>query len=116
MTRNPGRDNAAVENGNLLRVGEKRDIAIYRRGGLAWVADFRGDRGELFAAADWFVVNGRSHSLRAALGSVSPLPPEVVKRIERLHRAEDRSPLAAAASWLGDRLARLCSAPRTQRS
>jgi hypothetical protein len=117
MNRNPGRNKVEVENGNLLRVGETREIAIYQRGGLAWVADFRGGHGELFTASAWFALNGRSSLLRrTGLGSIEPLPAEVIERIERLHRAEDRSPLAALAPWLGDRLARFFSVPRTQRS
>lgn len=103
--------------GNLLRLGATRKIAIYQRRGLAWVADFRGGHGELFTAAGWFIVNGRSALLRrAGLGSIAPLPAEVIERIERLHRAEDQAPLAALATWLGDRLARFYPVPRMQRS
>jgi hypothetical protein len=117
MNASSGRNEVAVENGNLLRVGETREIAIYQRGGAAWVADFRGGRGELFTAADWFVLNGRSSLLRrAGLGAVAPLPAEVIERIERLHRAQDRAPLAALVTWLGDRLGRLHRVPRMQRS
>ncbi len=38
MDGNRGRNEAAVENGNLLQLGECREIAIYRRDGVAWVA------------------------------------------------------------------------------
>lgn len=117
MNGDPRRNEVKVGNGSLLRVGETREIAIYQRGGAAWVADFRGGRGELFIAADWFVLNGRSSLLRrAGLGAVAPLPAELIERIERLHRAQDRSPLAALVTWLGERLARLYRAPRMQRS
>jgi hypothetical protein len=117
MNRNSGRNDAAVENGRLLRLGETRVIAIYRRGGATWVADFRGPRGELFTAGAWFALNGRSSLVRrAGLGSVAPLPGEVIERIERLHQAEDRAPLPAVATWLGDRLARFFSVPSTQGS
>ena len=116
MNRNPRRK-VEVENGNLLRLGETREIAIYQRDGLTWVADFRGARGELFTVSAWFAVNGRSSLLRrAGLGSIAPLPAEVIERIERLHAAEDRAPLAALATWLGDRLARFYPVPHTQRS
>jgi hypothetical protein len=119
MVRNPGSNEAKVEHGNLLRLGETREIAIYQRG-AAWVADFRGGRGELFTASAWFALNGRWSLLRrAGLGSfasIAPLPAEVIESIERLHRAEDRAPLGALATWLGGRLERLYPVPRMQRS
>lgn len=117
MNGNSGRNGTAVENGNLLRLGETREIAIYLRGGVTWVADFRGARGDLFTVSAWFALNGRSSLLRrAGLGSIAPLPADVIERIERLHAAEDRSPLAALATWVGDRLARFYPVPRMQRS
>jgi hypothetical protein len=128
MDRGSGWNEEAVENGNLLRHGETREIAIYQRGGLVWVADFRGGRGELFAAADWFAVHGHGSLLhRAGLGAVAPLPTDVIERIERLHAAEDRAGLLAPTARLLDRLARFCHAlshrapagapvPRAQRS
>jgi hypothetical protein len=107
MTGNPGRNEAAVENGNLLQLGEQREIAIYLRDGVAWVADFRGARGELFTAREWFALNGRSSLVRrAALDSIEPLPTRLVERIERLHGAQDRAPLAGLGARLRDRLAR----------
>jgi hypothetical protein len=126
MNGNHGRDEAAVENGKLLRLGECREIAIYRRGGVTWVADFRGARAELFTPGEWFAFNGRSSLLRrAGRDSIAPLPADVIARIARLHGAEDRAPLAALAARLRHRLARFsnefsCRAgaldPRTQRS
>jgi hypothetical protein len=101
--------------GNLLRLSATREIAIYRREGVAWVADFRGGRGELFTPGEWFALN-RCASLRAALASPGPLSGSVIERIERVHAAEDRAPLAAVATWLGDRLARFYPVPRMQRS
>ena len=106
MNGEPGRNEAAVEHGNLLRVGETREIAIYQRGGLAWVADFRGGHGELFTAADWFVVHGRGSLLRrAGLGAIAPLPADVIERIEQLHAAEDQTGLTTLAARLLYRLA-----------
>jgi hypothetical protein len=126
MDGNRGRNEAAVENGKLLRLGECREIAIYRRDGVAWVADFRGARGELFTAGEWFTLNGRGSLLRrAGSDSIEPLPAHVIERIARLHGAEDRVPLGARAARLRDRLAKFfnefsCRAgalsPRTQRS
>jgi hypothetical protein len=103
MNGDHGRDEAAAPNGSLLRLSEMRGIAIYRRDGVARVADFRGARAEL--------------------ASIAPLPADVIERIARQHGAEDRAPLAA----LGARLARFCHelscrvpagvpSPRTQRS
>jgi hypothetical protein len=107
MNGNLVRDEAAAPNGNLLRLGETREIAIYQRDGVAWVADFRGGRGELFTVGEWFALNGRGSVLRrAGLASIVPLPARLVERIERLHGAEDRVPLAALAARLRDRLAR----------
>ena len=117
MNGNPGRNEAAVENGNLLQLGECREIAIYRRDGVAWVADFRGPRAELSTARAWFALNGRSSLLRrAAPASIVPLPADVIERIERLHGAQDRAPPSALAARLRDCLARFsrglsCRAP-----
>ena len=109
MNRDCGRNEVAVGNGILLRHGETREIAIYRRGALVWVADFRGGRGELFTAADWFAVHGHGSLLhRAGLGSVAPLPAHVIDRIERLHAAEDRAGLLAPTVRFLDRVAKFC--------
>ena len=106
MNGNRGRDETAVQNGSLLRLGEEREIAIYPRDGVVWVADFRGGRGELFTVGEWFALNGRGSLLRrAGLDSIVPLPADVIERIGRLHGAEDRAPLAALAARLVDRLA-----------
>jgi len=106
MNGNRGRDETAVQNGSLLRLSETREIAIYRRDGVVWVADFRGGRGELFTVGEWFALNGRGSLLRrAGLDSIVPLPADVIERIGRLHGAEDRAPLAALAARLVDRLA-----------
>jgi hypothetical protein len=124
MNGDHGRDEAAAPDGKLLRLGECREIAIYQRDGVAWVADFRGGRGELFTPGEWFALNGRGSLVRRARPvSIAPLPADVIERIERLHGAKDRAPLAA----LGARLARFCHelscrapagvpSPRTQRS
>jgi hypothetical protein len=109
MNGNLGRDEAAVPNGNLLRLGEEREIAIYQRDGVVWIADFRGGCGELFTAGEWFALNGRGGVLRrAGLDSIVPLPARLIDRIERLHGAEDRAPMAALGARFLDGLAR-CS-------
>ena len=126
MNGNPGRNEAAVENGNLLRLGETRELAIYRRDGVAWIADFGGVRGELFTAGEWFALNGgRASLLRRA--EPEPLPADVIERIERLHSTDGQAPLPALGARFADRLARFfhefsCRtpvsvlSPRTQRS
>ena len=101
-----GGNEAAVPEGSLLRLGETREIAIYQRDGVAWVADFRGGRGELFTVGEWFAINGRGRLLRrAGLAPIAPLPANVIERIERLHGAEDRAPLSALEERLGGRVA-----------
>ncbi|HMH17471.1 MAG TPA: hypothetical protein VK572_04910 [Burkholderiales bacterium] len=112
--------------GNLLRLSETREIAIYRRGGVAWVADFRGGRGELFTVGEWFALNGnRSFLRRAGRDYIEPLPARLIERIERLHGAEDRAPLVVPGVRLRDRLANffhefscrtVVLSPRAQRS
>lgn len=95
-------------NGNLLWLGEGHEIAIYQRDGVSWIADFRGGRGELFTAGEWFALNARGSVLRrAAQASNVPLPAHAIERIERLHRAQDRAPFAALAARLRDCLAAL---------
>ncbi|HEY6720330.1 MAG TPA: hypothetical protein VI363_01715 [Burkholderiales bacterium] len=104
---NGNREQAAEPEGSLLPLGETREIAIYRRGGVAWVADFRGGRGELFTAGEWFALNGRGSLLRrTARDAIVPLPADVIERIERLHGAQERAPLAAPGARLLDHPAR----------
>jgi len=117
MNGNRARNEEAVLNGCLLRLSETRQIAIYQRDGVTWIADFRGGRGELFTVGEWFALNGRERFLRrAGLEPVAPLPARVIEGIERLHGAENRASLTALAAGLGDRLARFsrelsCRAP-----
>lgn len=80
--------NSEILEGSFLRLGESREIAIYRRGGVAWVADFRAGRGQLFTAGEWFALNGRGSALRRA--EPAPLPAGVIERIERLHAPAKR--------------------------
>jgi hypothetical protein len=101
--------------GNLLRLGEGHEVAIYMREGSCWVAEFRDGRCQLLDAATWFRSPGAPmmscHRWRAAaLDTMQRLPPEIVDRIERLHRqraqfAVDRpidwsAPLRAARRWI----------------
>jgi hypothetical protein len=95
--------------GNLLRLSETREIAIYQRNGVAWVADFGGGRGELFTVGEWFALNGRGSALRrVGCDASDPLPADVIERIERLHSAEDQAPLYDLLARLRDRLVSSC--------
>jgi hypothetical protein len=85
---------ASAIQGQLLRLSERREVAIYLREGTLWVADFIDGRGELVDAATWFRFNcgvpGASWSRRRMLlESALPLSWDLVGRIEELHRLED---------------------------
>ena len=90
MNANQQQNGANALHGNLLRLSERREIAIYLRDGVAWVADFENGRGELFTASAWYGMGGGrrlAHAQRRGeVETVSPLPGEVVQRIESLHR------------------------------
>ena len=84
MNTNPERNGPL--SGNLLRLGERREIAIYLRDGTAWVAEFKDGRVELFTVSTWFSLNQGGRALRRMdLDSITPLPEDVAERIERLH-------------------------------
>lgn len=93
----------AVE-GHLLRLREGHEVAIYKRDGVCWVAEFHDGRGKLVDATSWFHFHvgplRYSHGNRAAaLDSATAITPEVLAQIEQLHRRADRaarSTLAAA--------------------
>jgi len=77
--------------GQVLRVSERREVAIYLRKGALWVADFIDGDGELVEAATWFRFNCGALSTyharrRMVQESAIPLSPELVTRIENLHR------------------------------
>ena len=127
MNAYPERNNINPLSGNLLRLGERREIAIYLRNGTAWVADFKDGRGELFTVSTWFSLNQGGRALRRMdLDSITPLPEDVMERIERLHRRTAKKNdvpamprvLAAIVAGLRGRLARLLqmlSAPKSTR-
>ena len=90
MITNQEQSRATALHGNLLRLSERREIAIYLRDGAAWVADFNNGQVELFTASAWYSMSaGRMLALaqrREEVETISPLPEEVVQRIESLHR------------------------------
>ena len=90
MITNQEQNRATGLHGNLLRLSERRKIAIYLRDSAAWVADFNNGRVELFTASAWYSMSGGrmlAHAQRRdEVETISPLPEEVVQRIESLHR------------------------------
>lgn len=103
-------NNTSPLHGSLLRIGERREIAIYLRDGTAWVADFKGSHGEISTAGAWFALNQDRWAVRrATLDAVAPLHQDIEKRIERLHRRIEKpndvpaipQALAKLVAWLG---------------
>jgi hypothetical protein len=84
--------------GQLLRLSERREVAIYLRSDNLWVADFIDGHGELVEAKTWFRFNCGAHAAyharrRMVREAAIPLSGELIARIERLHRPnEDVSP------------------------
>jgi hypothetical protein len=77
--------------GQLLRLSERREVAIYLRAGMLWIADFIDGSGELVDPAEWFRFNCGTHSARRTRDrmlreSAIPLSAELVAKIECLHR------------------------------
>jgi hypothetical protein len=77
--------------GQLLRLSERREVAIYVREGSLWIADFIDGRGELVEPVAWFRFNCGTPSTRPArrrmlLESAIPLSVELAAKIEGLHR------------------------------
>jgi hypothetical protein len=78
--------------GQLLRLSERREVAIFLRDGALWVADFVDGQGALIDAITWFRFNcgalSTAHARRRmVLESATPLSEELVERIERLDPA-----------------------------
>jgi hypothetical protein len=76
--------------GQLLRMSERREVAIYLRDGVLWVADFLDSHGTLMDAATWLRFNCASSASwhvrrRMALESATPLSVDLIARIEQLH-------------------------------
>ena len=75
--------------GQLLRLSERREVAIFLRDGTLWVADFVDGKGELIDAVTWFRFHCAALSSvqarhRMVLESGIPLSDELVARIELL--------------------------------
>jgi len=99
MNTNQEQNGASRLNGNLLRLGDQREIAIYLRDNMAWVAEFNNGRVSVSTASHWFSVNQGGRVLRHMdLASITPLPDDVMERIERLHQRLAQAGLHAATS------------------
>ena len=77
--------------GQILRLSERREVAIFLRDGALWVADFIDGEGEIIDAVTWFQFHCASLSTaqarhRMVLESGIPLSDELVARIELLRR------------------------------
>jgi hypothetical protein len=75
--------------GQLLRQSERREVAIFLRDGVLWVADFIDGHGQLIDATTWFRFNcgalTTAHARRRMVfESAIPLSEALVARIERL--------------------------------
>ena len=83
---------AAPIQGQLLRLSARREVAIYLRNDVLWVADFIDGHGELVDVATWFRFNCGAPSTphanrRMVFESAIPLSVQLAVRIERLHRS-----------------------------
>ncbi|HWC46751.1 MAG TPA: hypothetical protein VG868_11620 [Casimicrobiaceae bacterium] len=90
-------DDASSIQGQVLRRSERREVAIYLRDGVLWIADFVDGVGQLAEPEAWFRFNcgtpwARRAHRRMLFESATPLSADLVARIERLHHAS----LAAA--------------------
>jgi hypothetical protein len=89
--------------GNVLHLGEHHCVVFHVRGQLPWVAEFRDGGVALIDAATWWrQVPGALASHRgraAALAGMTPLTPELQRRLEVLHR---RNEAARATRTEGD--------------
>ncbi len=87
------RNGMSVLNGNFLRLGTGREIAIYFRDGMAWVAEFGKGHAQIHHASAWLSVYGRAFvhaQRRGEVEIVSPTPVDIVARIDGLHVAMDK--------------------------
>jgi hypothetical protein len=110
--------------GQVPRLSERREAAIFLRDGALWVADFIDSQGELVDAITWFRFNCGSLSTwharrRMVLESAIPLSEELVDRIERLHGrapANKRAGLFRLAKRIAVHLPHIPFASRLRRS
>ena len=87
--------------GQLLRLSERREVAIYVREGSLWIADFVDGHGELVEPTAWFRFNcggpwarGQARR-RMLLESAIPLSAALAAKIEELHFRSSALPPSA---------------------
>jgi hypothetical protein len=80
-------------NGHMIALGAGHSIAIYQRDGDGYVAEFRDGRVEFMHAGTWFRFHAGGlrycHNRRTAFRCSMPLTPEILEKIERLHRESE---------------------------
>jgi len=80
-------------NGHMIALGAGHSIAIHQKNGEGFVAEFRDGRAELMHAGTWFRFHAGGlrycHNRRTAFQSSMPLTPEMLEKIERLHRESE---------------------------
>jgi len=83
----------SINGGYIINLGARHSIAMHERNGHWWVAEFRGGCGELRYAGTWFDLYAENlrycHDRRTGLPCSTPLTPEMLERIERLHRESE---------------------------
>ena len=111
MNTKPKCTSASPLHGSLLRLSDRREVAIYLREGAGWVADFHNGCATLHSVSEWYSSGGGRMLVHAqrrdAVETISPLPDEVIQRIESLHRRMEeptvrpfaRKTLGAFAAW-----------------
>jgi len=94
--------------GQVLRLSERREVAIFLRDDALWVADFVDGDGVLMDAITWFrFFNCGAQSTadarrRLALESATPLSEELIERIERLPCRRDAGGQSTGADSADD--------------
>lgn len=118
MNANPRNGAASRIQGSLLRPRGGREVAIYLRDGVPWIAEFQDGSDQVFAASEWMSVDGRKLAYaqrRGELESESPIPADVMVRIERLHRrfqgSRSNAVVRALAQIVGARPAGYADSP-----
>ena len=119
----------AAISGQMLRLSDHREVAIYLRDGVVGIADFIDGRGELVDVASWFRFNCGSPAnayvaRRMEIESARPLSAELTARIDALHRPSASRRLrillrgfgniAAFLPWAGGRVQRNCAPQQHQ--
>ena len=75
--------------GHLLQLGDAREVALYRRDGTLWAAEFANGRCEILEAARWFATRdgarALAHARRRHLRAWGRISADLAETIECLH-------------------------------